>query len=183
FPDFYDNNSGQKYDAKEVRNIFTKPGVRLGGYDEQDFARSVVEPTFGADCAIPAGSVAMRAMASPSLGMVALEPLLLPLARRHYAFAHLGRLFAGAFGRDFTELHRRHLDVQINAVQQRPRDAAQVVLDWGSSRRGNQSGLGHAGPCESSSNNLGPGCEQPYQVNAPRGGQRPPPKASSCPKQ
>jgi hypothetical protein len=33
-----------------------------------------------------------------------LEPLVLPTARRHDAFANLRRGFAGAFGGDFTEI-------------------------------------------------------------------------------
>ena len=38
--------------------------------------------------------------------------------------------FAGALGGHLAELHGRHFDVQVDAVQQRAGDAAEVALDF-----------------------------------------------------
>ena len=58
-----------------------------------------------------------------------LEPRLLPLARRDDPLANLRGRLAGPLAGDLAELHRRHFDVQVNAVEQRTGDAAQVILN------------------------------------------------------
>jgi hypothetical protein len=58
------------------------------------------------------------------------EPGLLALARGDDAPANFRRSLAGFLTGDFPELHRRHFDVQINPVQQRPGNPAQIILDF-----------------------------------------------------
>src|SRR5216117_480941 len=58
------------------------------------------------------------------------KALLLTAPRSNDPFANLRGTLAGPFARNFPELHRRHFDVQINAVQQRSGDASEVILDF-----------------------------------------------------
>ncbi len=60
-------------------------------------------------------------------GRLAREPRLLPLARFDDPFADGGGSFARLLGADVAEFHLRHFDVQINAVQQRPGNAAEII--------------------------------------------------------
>jgi len=64
-------------------------------------------------------------------GHVALsgEPFLLVTARRHDAFADLRGGFAGPFGGDLAKLHRRHLHMNVDPVQQRARNPIQIILN------------------------------------------------------
>jgi hypothetical protein len=42
----------------------------------------------------------------------------------------LGLTFPRLRGRHLAEFYRRHFDVQINAIQQRPGNAAKMILDF-----------------------------------------------------
>ena len=53
----------------------------------------------------------------------------LALARREDAFADDGRFLGLLVLRQLLVFHRRHLDVQVDAVEQRPGDPRQVALD------------------------------------------------------
>ncbi len=61
---------------------------------------------------------------------VAREPRALPLARAEHPRANLGRALGlrERRARKLFELHRRHVNVDVDAVEERPRDAADVTL-------------------------------------------------------
>lgn len=58
------------------------------------------------------------------------EPLLLDLSGREHAFANDGRRLAGrGVGREFPEIHQRHLAVDVDPIQQRTADLLPVVFN------------------------------------------------------
>jgi hypothetical protein len=59
-----------------------------------------------------------------------LETRVLPLPRGDDAFADLRRSFAGLLAGHFSEFHRRHLDMQIYAVEQRAGCDAGHASGW-----------------------------------------------------
>ena len=58
------------------------------------------------------------------------EAFLLPLSRSDHAFADLRRSLASFVAGNFAEFHLRHFDVQINPVQQRAGNSAEIILDF-----------------------------------------------------
>ena len=54
----------------------------------------------------------------------------LQTARSHHALANLRGAFAIRFTGHLAEFHLRHLDVQVNAVEQRAGNAPEVILDF-----------------------------------------------------
>ena len=56
------------------------------------------------------------------------KPLLLPFARRADALANRGGIFLRAFAGDVAIFHRRHFDVQIDAIEQRTGNALAITL-------------------------------------------------------
>jgi hypothetical protein len=54
----------------------------------------------------------------------------LSLACGNNTLAYLRRSFAGAVAGNFPKLHWRHFDVQINPIQQRTGNPAQIILDF-----------------------------------------------------
>ena len=54
---------------------------------------------------------------------------MLALARSDHPLANLRGRLAGLLAGDLVKLHRRHFDVQVNAVEQRAGDATEIVLN------------------------------------------------------
>ena len=57
------------------------------------------------------------------------ETDMLAFAGGYDAFADFCRGFARAVARNFAEFHRRHFDVQINAVEQRAGNTSKIILN------------------------------------------------------
>ena len=58
------------------------------------------------------------------------ETFLLPLARSDDARSDFRRILAGFVAGNFTKFYLGHFDMQINSVEQRPRNSSQIVLNF-----------------------------------------------------
>ena len=96
--------------------------VEIGHRELQKFERRVVENAVGFE--FPAA----HAGVAGDLRFL-LETFLLTLARGDDAFADLRGGFAGFAAGDLAEFDGRDFDVQIDAVEQRAGDAAEIILD------------------------------------------------------
>src|SRR6202020_968194 len=59
------------------------------------------------------------------------EALALPLACRHYAIANLRGALSGSIAAQLLILHRGDLDMNVDAIEQRPGDFGDIALNHG----------------------------------------------------
>jgi len=129
-----------------LRDMFSGDGFRAGQVG--DGAGDLEHPVVGAGAEVQIGHgklqefedgrfqpavllelARVHARVARDLGPL-FEPLLLPPSGRHHPVANLPGVLARAVARDLAKLHRGHFNVQIDPVEQRTGDAAQIILDF-----------------------------------------------------